>query len=538
MEEEASDVNSKRGMKPRSKRNRKRPRSELHTNDHLVTETTIFQLSIEGNMIPGAPLIRIVKPYPYTFSSFCKERWVGRTILEVYCKEFGSYPTSYYETAIQQGRILVSDQTVDASYKLKGKDVLSHTVHRHEPAVAVDSNTKPYIKVVSETDDIVAFDKPSTLPVHPCGGYHRNSLMNILEEETAYGKLYTIHRIDRLTSGLVVLAKTSAAAKEWGQAIQQRDCEKVYLARVKGRFGNDIPENLPHLNAQRLPNHGEYEGEDLSEESTDRERDDDESRVARRRNAHGYWMTDIAGNSRNVSSKEFAKTDHTVDEWLEALNEKKEPKDDSFVWLHLACPVRIEQPKIGICSSGLFTDLDAASYKRTVKSAQTAFAVVKYLEQDDSTLLLVKPATGRTHQIRIHLQYLGHCIANDPNYGGSLWFGNPEGASACEKSQAILDTNNKGLEVASQSLVTGDVPATESEVQRMVADNNTRGEEEPLQDFIQRTCVWCARNRGTSIEERASLEFLVRSPGLWLHALQYKVNSQSFRTELPEWSRF
>lgn len=290
MEQSSVKDEKKRGLKPRSQRNRKRPRSELHSNDNISIEASITHLNLDGKPVPGAPLIRIVKPYPYTFCSFAKARWVGRTILDVYCSEFGSYPPSYYEIAIQQGRILVSDQKVDCDYKIHGKDVLSHTVHRHEPAVAVSSKTTPYLKLVGETDDLVAFDKPGTLPVHPCGGYHQNSLMKLLEEETDYGKLYTIHRLDRLTSGLIVLAKNSAAAKEWGQAIQQRNksCEKLYLARVKGRFGQNFPNDLPVLGQDgRLPSYGEWPNATEAFPAGE-----DPCTEARRRNAHGYWMTD------------------------------------------------------------------------------------------------------------------------------------------------------------------------------------------------------------------------------------------------------
>ena len=68
--------------------------------------------------------------------------------MDVYTTEFGSYPSSYYETAIRQGRILVSDKKVSTSYIIKGGDILSHTVHRHEPGVAVQCNIEPYLDII------------------------------------------------------------------------------------------------------------------------------------------------------------------------------------------------------------------------------------------------------------------------------------------------------------------------------------------------------------------------------------------------------
>jgi 23S rRNA-/tRNA-specific pseudouridylate synthase len=546
----------KRGMKPRSQRNRKRPHSEVHSNDKLVVQSKVVPLELNGEKSPTAPdWIRIIEPYPYTFASHAKSRWLGRTVLEIYTTEFGSYPAAYYETAIEQGRILVSDAKVPTSYKIKGNDVLTHTVHRHEPAVAVSTDQSPYVRVKTETDTMLAVDKPGTLPVHPCGGYHQNSLMNLLEP--VYGKLYTIHRLDRLTSGLVVLAKTSLAAKKWGMAIQQRDaCEKLYMARVRGRFPLNCPSTLPNLAQQggnvEVPVYGEWLNKTKA-------KGPDEESAARLRNAYGYWITDAASKvigPDDVSLAQFSDSEHAVDEWLQALSDpKEEPAEDaasSLSWLHLACPVRVEQPKNGVCVSGTFDCLESSLYMKTVKPAQTAFAVIRYDKDSDSTILLCRPGTGRTHQIRLALQHLGHPIANDPNYGGNMWFGRPQGEKVCEKAQELLDamdTANKedlvrlnaieaNEDTKQQSLVTTDVPATSGEVQRMA--ETSRQDEEPFDEFVRRTCVWCARSRGSG-QDRTPLEFLVRSSGIWLHALQYTIRVDggeptSFRTDPPKWS--
>lgn len=53
-----------------------------------------------------------------------------------------------------------------------------------------------------------------------------------------------------------------------------------------------------------------------------------------------------------------------------------------------------------------------------IKDSKTLFKKIWYDEATDSTLLECYPITGRTHQIRVHLQYLGHPILNDVGYGG------------------------------------------------------------------------------------------------------------------------
>ena len=82
----------------------------------------------------------------------------------------GSYPRSYYEAAIKAGRILVSGRKVNCDYKIKGGDELTHTVHRHEPAVGLaDTSSDDPVRIVYEDETLVAVDKPATLPIHPCG---------------------------------------------------------------------------------------------------------------------------------------------------------------------------------------------------------------------------------------------------------------------------------------------------------------------------------------------------------------------------------
>ena len=429
----------KRGMKPRSRRNRKRPKSEvLSNNEALQISSRIVQVPRDSGEVPEgqSPLfLRLLDPYLYTFTSHAKARWVGRSLLDVYATEFGSYPESYYRAAIDQGRILVSDRKVTPSYCIQRSDVLCHVVHRHEPAVAVSSPEAPFISIVGETSTLLAVDKPATLPVHPCGGYHQNSLIPLLERSLAvanennnnnqsgsFQKLYTIHRLDRLTSGLTVLAKTSHEAQVWGKAIQQRHlCEKIYLARVRGRFPQNCPNTIPRLKPQTIsqanvnlmdgdhhkankdnavnqsgntpieacwPLYGEWIGSGnmatatLSKSHHSKADTLPSVEEARQRNAYGYWIGSKNAHEKHgmengeeeeheYSLSQMAFEEHSVDMILQrgiadestpstTTNIKKtetnyspETDTDSYAvhWLHFACPVRIAEPKRGVCVS-------------------------------------------------------------------------------------------------------------------------------------------------------------------------------------------
>jgi hypothetical protein len=225
--------------------------------------------------------------------------------------------------------------------------------------------------------------------------------------------------------------------------------------------------------------------------------------------------------------------------------------DQNLLWLHLACPTRISSHKDGICEAGGFADLDDEVYLKSVKPAQTSFAVVRYDDASDSTVLICRPETGRTHQIRLHLRFLGHAIANDPCYGGELWYGDENRKKACEEASLIL----RGLQpsvartTADCLSLVSDTPAAEEEIAALAKIQ--REESDDQNTFIRKTCVWCARSGANSngnetemlqrISDRDMLEFLIRSQGIWLHALRYKLtDSQSrrvidFCTQIPPW---
>ncbi len=94
-------------------------------------------------------------------------------------------------------------------------------------------------KIIDETDDHIVVDKPAFLLMHPTKPDQRTTLWKQLRELLAFeiangGQVSIVNRLDRETSGVVLVAKTSAAARRFGLLMQDRHLHKEYLAIVWG----------------------------------------------------------------------------------------------------------------------------------------------------------------------------------------------------------------------------------------------------------------------------------------------------------------
>ncbi|KAF5183988.1 Pseudouridine synthase, partial [Thalictrum thalictroides] len=72
--------------------------------------------------------------------------------------------------------------------------------------------------------------------VHPCGQYRKNTVVGILQAEHGLAPLFPVHRLDRLVSGLLILARTAAKADLFRQQIEGGKVQKRYIAKVIGVF--------------------------------------------------------------------------------------------------------------------------------------------------------------------------------------------------------------------------------------------------------------------------------------------------------------
>ena len=110
--------------------------------------------------------LRFVKPYTHEFKTFAKKRWIGEKLLDIFNREFKAFNAEYYTSAIELGKITVNGKTVSQDYLIREHDKIVHSTVRHEtPVLAVIP------EVVFQNDEFIAFNKPSSMPVHACGNF-------------------------------------------------------------------------------------------------------------------------------------------------------------------------------------------------------------------------------------------------------------------------------------------------------------------------------------------------------------------------------
>jgi 23S rRNA pseudouridine1911/1915/1917 synthase len=227
------------------------------------------------------------------------------------------------QAAAEAGCILVNERPVKSNYKIKPADVVSvvlpHPPHEFE---IVPENIP--IDIVFEDDDLIVINKPAGMVVHPGHGNYTGTLVNALSYYLSDVTLFSrgdsrpglVHRIDKNTSGLLVIAKNEYAMSHLAKQFYDRKTQRLYTAIVWGTFKE--PE-------------GTIEG-----------------------------------------------------------NIGRNPKDR----LKMHVPLLEEDGK----------------------PAVTHFRVIEELGY--ISVVECKLETGRTHQIRVHMEFIGHPVFNDERYGG------------------------------------------------------------------------------------------------------------------------
>jgi 23S rRNA pseudouridine1911/1915/1917 synthase len=139
---------------------------------------------------------------------------------------------------VEAGRVLVDGAPVAKRRVLAGGEVV--TVEEDEQrAPAAPAAPPPELVVPYEDEHLLVVDKPAGLVVHPARGHHTGTLAQLLAGDAAGGedpeRAGIVHRLDRDTSGLIVVARTEEAHRALQEALRAREVEREYLALVEGR---------------------------------------------------------------------------------------------------------------------------------------------------------------------------------------------------------------------------------------------------------------------------------------------------------------
>lgn len=227
---------------------------------------------------------------------------------------------SYIQKLISENKVFVNDNPVKSKYKVCEQDIITVEVPDSIVYEAVPQDIP--VEILFEDDNIVVVNKPRGMVVHPAPGNHDGTLVNALLYHCK-GRLSSIngierpgivHRIDKDTSGILVVAKTDSAHRFLSEKFAKHDIDREYIAAVRG---------IVSESGARI-----------------------EAPIGR----HPVERKKMAVNTRNG------------------------------------------------------------------KYAVTHFVVEKRYRK--ATLIKATLETGRTHQIRVHMSYIGHPIIGDELYGG------------------------------------------------------------------------------------------------------------------------
>ena len=183
--------------------------------------------------------VRVVAPYELTRKIRIKPADAGKTVLDFFDERFPFAGREGWLDRIDRGWILDNGRPVSYADILKENRELHHYSPKvKEPAVASD------VRILEQTSDWLAVYKPAPLPMHPGGRYNKNTLLYILKE-MGYENLKMVHRLDAVTSGVVLLSKHKDSAKELRAAFEAGGVRKVYHAVVAGEVTNEFTVDAP-----------------------------------------------------------------------------------------------------------------------------------------------------------------------------------------------------------------------------------------------------------------------------------------------------
>ena len=178
------------------------------------------------------------------FSFTAAESDRGKRLDHFLQEHLPQYSRARLQSWIKDGRVLVDDAAAKASLILRGGERIAVTPGELPPLNAVAEDLP--VEILYEDDAVIAVNKPAGLTVHAGAGAHAGTLVNRLVHHfkslsKVGGELRPgiVHRLDRGTSGVLLVARTDAAHRALAEQFAKRTTEKTYMALVQGIVRDD-----------------------------------------------------------------------------------------------------------------------------------------------------------------------------------------------------------------------------------------------------------------------------------------------------------
>ncbi|WP_158278719.1 pseudouridine synthase [Rhodohalobacter mucosus] len=196
-------------------------------------------MTISSSVSSRSSRVIIRAPYELTRTITVKPREAGESALHFFRNRFPYLSEEKWLQRLESGWIRSNGLPVSAGTCLSAHQVLTH----YSPAVS-EPSVSGNITVVKETKNWLIVCKPAPLPMHQGGRYYKNTLAYLLKE-MGYSDLNPVHRLDAVTSGLVLFAKNRKWAIQIRKEFDENRVEKWYHAIVEGEMTGNLAVDQP-----------------------------------------------------------------------------------------------------------------------------------------------------------------------------------------------------------------------------------------------------------------------------------------------------
>ena len=172
-----------------------------------------------------------------------EEDYVGMRLDQAINKRFPDISRNLAQEMIKNAEIKIGNSIPKASQKLKAGNIIEITFRDDELNTEIQA-TEMNFPILYEDDDIIVINKPFGLVVHPGAGNEKVTVVSALLSHTnlspigAPDRPGVVHRLDKETSGIMVLAKTKEAHKNLAEQFASHELEKEYIALIQGHIVN------------------------------------------------------------------------------------------------------------------------------------------------------------------------------------------------------------------------------------------------------------------------------------------------------------